>query len=546
MKILKKLLIIGCFSFLFLISKVNAATNFTSSPITALNNYLSYDNNISDFQELVKNSFDFSSIITNENYYIYFDNGGTSNIIRFYILQSNDNINLSVRNFSSGLNLTLNRPTNNWLMSTCSGSFNSSYDTINISCSNSGSPIWWALNYDTNNAIFLFSNLDYIRFTGSYDFSIDNQNIYSPNSDVPLSYFGGIRYFYQPIDLFASLEPQYTLEQTILDDGRVKLLFNFTNYETNNNYAFTITNKVSGEEYGIANPYVSIFPNIIPFSSSYEIILDYDTIITVSLSQYIPIEGTDLFDREPLYVDSYDINNIVFNNLQNPYFSIIFQNKNNLIGKFNNTKNNNTCYYKFSNSNIENNVSCNETLDLTYNFNGYIEILIKKGNNLLYSRKINLLGGDETQPYIVYSIEKQDFYSRLNWYVENFNSELKFRYSVDNGSNFTSWENLTNNNQFLNIYQNSIVIIDISDNNNNILDSKAINVVVSIENLQNFNNTTNNLIDKFNNIFNVNGNILTNIESSWFTLKTTKLYLIVFIPFITSIICAIIYLIRRK
>lgn len=151
---------------------------------------------------------------------------------------------------------------------------------------------------------------------------------------------------------------------------------------------------------------------------------------------------------------------------------------------------------------------CNETLGLNFHDNGYVEVIIKRHNNTIYSRKLNYIGGAENEPYIVYEINKQDFYSIINWHIQNEESNTTYRYSIDNGANYTNWENYNSNNNSINVFDNSTIIIEIANNNQStIYDSKAIVVVNDIENIKNINNTTTNFINKFKNIFNINGNI---------------------------------------
>ena len=149
----------------------------------------------------------------------------------------------------------------------------------------------------------------------------------------------------------------------------------------------------------------------------------------------------------------------------------------------------------------------------------------------------------------MYSVEKQDFYNIVKWEVKNKNQDtnMKFRYSTDNGLNYSQWETIGNEYPSINVYSNTTVIIEISNSNNTtIYDSKAINVIENLETIKTFNKSSSNLINIFNNMFNVNTNILPKITTFWNNIKGTKAYLLIFIPFISSLIGGIIYLIRRK
>lgn len=151
-------------------------------------------------------------------------------------------------------------------------------------------------------------------------------------------------------------------------------------------------------------------------------------------------------------------------------------------------------------------------------------------------------------PYIVYNTTKQDFYSVVNWHIENenYDSNMKYRFSINNGDNWSSWESV-NNIRPINVFDNATILIEIADNQTTtIYDTKAINVINSLNEIKTFNSSTNNFLNKFKNLFSVNGKILENVNNYWNIIKTSKIYLLIFIPFITMIISGIIYMIRRK
>lgn len=354
-----------------------------------------------------------------------------------------------------------------------------------------------------------------------------------------------IKYYSAPI------QPTYEYTSTLLDNGNVKLVFTFNDYNDSNIYGFTITNEVSGEEYGIENPFSSIFPNIIPFGSSYSIEVPYDTYIYITLAKYEKYEDSELYYRTEIYTDTIDINNVVFSNPQDTYFQLLYSSQKNLTGIFKNVSKDSTCYFVRSNNlDVESEVSCSEQVSVDVNFNGYVKFYVKQKDNIIYSRNINVLGNPNSfLPYIIYSVDKQDFYSVINWSVsnQNFDSNMNFRYSLDNGNTFTPWTLIDNSTNFnINVFENSYVIIEISNSDNStIYDSKSISVVVDISTIKDFNNTTNNFINKFISIFSVNPDILKNVNIFWNTIKTSKLFLVIFIPFLGALICGIIYLIRR-
>lgn len=402
---------------------------------------------------------------------------------------------------------------------------------------------YFDVSYINNNTNLNFSE-SFSSFNQYYDIPIKYDELISlPNTF--LNYKDFFEYFLSPS---SPVEPSYSYTSTLLDNGNVKIDFQFTDYIEGAGYGFEILNFVSGEYYGDSNPYSSIFPNNIPYGNSFSIEVSYDTIIYISLYQYFEVEGTSLYTRDEVYSEEIDIDNVVFDNQEDPYFSVSLHTNNKIIGEFKNTKSGYSCKYRNSNNNIIGVVICDEEIvNETFNFNGWVEFYIENSlGTEIYSRKINVLGGATNNPYIIYNTEKQDFYSVINWSVENSISNLEYRFSTDNGINYSSWISLDNNTNTINVYENTTVIIEISNHDHSIIyDSKAIKVVNSVENLKTFNNTTNNFIAKFRSLFYVNSNILRNVTIYWNTLKTSKIYLLIFIPFITSLICAIIYLIRR-
>lgn len=380
------------------------------------------------------------------------------------------------------------------------------------------------------------------RFAVNIPIKLEDDVLYTP----PTSFDNNV--FIDSISLpFTNVEPTYSYTSTILDNGNVKLDFTFTNYTSGSGYAFEIENSVNNEEYGITNTYSNIFPNQIPFGSSYSIELSYDSLLYVTLAKYEQVEQTSLYSREEIYTNIIDINNVVFENVKDPYFVIYTQNKNNITGTFVNTTNQMTCWYSYSDTQTEDYLPCDEEVGFNVHDNGYVEVIIKKGNEIIYSRKINYIGANDNEPYITYQINKKDFYSIVVWGIENELSNTTYRYSTNNGASYTNWTTYNNTNNIINVFDNSTIIIEIANNNQStIYDSKAIVVVNDITTIKDINNTTINIINKFKNIFSVNPKILQNISSYYEAIRTSKIYLIIFIPFLTSLICAIIYLIRRK
>ena len=382
-------------------------------------------------------------------------------------------------------------------------------------------------------------------------FSVDNTT-YTFGSNVPVNFTNGTIYTFEVNDFLGGpSEPTYEYEETILDNGNVRLDFTFTNYNEGTNYAFEIENGVSNEQYGVTNPFSNIYRNIIPYGNSYSIELAYDTFLYVTLAQFTQVEDTTLYWREEIYTNMIDINNIVFNDDSSPYFTIYQNTKNTLKGSFANIKNNNTCWYQWDNGANPIQVYCDQILTLTHAHNGYIKIFIKKNNDIVYSRNINILGGNFRIPYIVYEVTQQDFYSVVTWYIDNIRTgyeNLSYRYSTNGGTNFSEWENYNKNNTYtINAFDNSLVIIEIADENQEtIYDAKSIQVVNNIETINTINSGTSGILNKFKSLFSVNSNILYSLNAYYSSIKNSKIYLLVFIPFLTTIICAIIYLIRRK
>lgn len=350
------------------------------------------------------------------------------------------------------------------------------------------------------------------------------------------------------------LNPSYTYTTEILDNGNVRLDFLFTNYtDTSSLYGFSISNEISGEYYGETNRFSSIFPNTIPLGTSYSIELPYDTFIYVTLAKYNPVEGSDtLYLREIIYTDSIDINNIVFTDPGERYFNITSQTQYQLTGVFKNTKSTDICHYQFSTDIDTRPVSCTDTLNLSLNYNGLVTIYIyDMWGETQYSRRINFLGNSNPDiPYIKYNITQQQIYNIVNWSIENidYDNTMEYRYSTDNGTTFTEWAPVGNISSYkINIFSNSSVIIMLSNADQSVYyDTKTIYVVIDFTNINLTNNSTMNLVQQFENLFSVNGNILTEINNIWTSIKRSKLYLVIFISFVGSIISGIIYLIRRK
>lgn len=351
------------------------------------------------------------------------------------------------------------------------------------------------------------------------------------------------------VEKMGSTEPTYSTTSTILENGNVELTFTFNDYNENTNYGFSISNEISGQYYGITNPFDDIFPDIIPYGTTYSIVVPYNTYIYVTLAEYNLIEDTNLYSREELYTDTIDINNIVYENPQDPYFTLLTQSKNRITGRFQNTKSSHTCYYIFSGIEEGEQVDCDQHIALNFSFNGYIEFFIKNSSNtIIYDRKINVLGDADNYPYITYEIVKQDFYSVINWSVINksYDNNMTFRYSTNNGQTYTQWTSFTDT-PVINVFDNATVIIDIANSDQTeFYDSKSINVVNSVTNIKNINNTTSNFVDKLNDLFNINSSIKESVTNYWQLIKTSKLYLLIFIPFLVAIISSIIFLIRRK
>lgn len=563
MKNLNKFFIISLLSFIFLISNVKAEVSDTYTQIFYSDSNATLINQYSAEIEAIKTYIAQNGVRTSGSYTAKYITGGqyavifkTDTFSSGTIVAGLGNITGNFQNYYSQYGSRFQ-----FTLSYTYMNFQVSNGVVTSATGNSYGSSAVEIRYPTTPACDVRTE-NCVGFIGNYYFDTEyltnptNFTLYGDTGStiyIPLKI--GEDIYTPPISisnkvfmdaLIRQLEPEYTINQSILENGNVKLDFTFTNYTSDNTYGFTITNRVSGEEYGITNPYDDIYPNIIPYGETYSIEIPYDTIINVSLSLYTQIEGTSLYDREVLYVDSYDINNVVFSDPQQPHFSIISQTQNNLIGKYNNTKTGDICGHIYNNNNVEWETNCNETLDIEFSLNGYVEVYVKRNNNIIYSRKINYIANQQNQPYIVWETNKQDFYSVINWSIKNYDNTMTYRYSKDNGNTFTTWASAIENN-YINVYDNNTIIIEIANSDQStIYDSKAINVINSISNLNQKNNTTNNFINKFTSIFSVNENILDNINQYWGIIKNSKLYLLIFIPFITSIICGIIYLIRRK
>ena len=356
-------------------------------------------------------------------------------------------------------------------------------------------------------------------------------------------------------DSLGEKEPTYSYTSNVLDNGNVELTFTFENYNSDSSYGFTISNEVSGQEYGVENPFSSLFPKVIPYGNSYSITIPYDTFLYVTLAKYNRIEDSSLYSREEIFTDVIDVNNIVFSNPSNPYFLIDYQSKKSIQGHFLNTKNKDSCYVKFSNNSSSQQVSCSESFTINFDFNGYLTFYVKRKNDIIYNRNINFLGNDSPDyPYITYNVKKQDFYSVVTFNVinDNYDINMSYRYSLDNGVTWTDYQLIDKNppSYSINVFSNSNVIFEIVNARNldNVIvyDSKSVYVVLDISTASGLNSSTDNMIDKFISLISLNDNLINYINLLWNNIKNSKLFLVIMIPFISSIICAIIYLIRRK
>lgn len=552
-----KYLLIPIFSLLFFIN-VNAETISVSSvQIKPLENYKNNNSGATDndFVDYLLSYFSIPSDITEYNYNIYAlsSDGGNSNSLKFYFKTSENKLPLN--NYQNQYFLFWNNSIGHSYECQYGVDFNNNGNVTSFSkyyCLKDTfsqfslipgaygyTYIIKAENYDS----ILYQNLSGYSTGYTNSFSIDNGIIYNYGENIPTYFTNGNRYTFGELPA-----PSYSYTTTILENGNVKLDLSLNNYTSDSGYGFVLENMVTNEEYGITNPYSNIFPNIIPYGTSYSIELSYDTYLSLTLYKYNQIEDTSLYLQEEIETILIDINNTFFNTSEQPYFTITKQTKNLIEGKFVNTTSSMTCWYKYNDSQSEQYTNCSEGVGFSYYENGYAEVIIKKNNNVIYNRKINFLGGSLTSPYLVYDIIKRDFYSVVNWYVENNNNNLTYRYSLDNGSTFTNWSSYNeNSNNSISVFDNNTIIVEIANNDQStIYDSKAIIVINDVSSLSLKNGSIGSIVNKFDSIFNVNSNVLTIINSFWSKLKYSNVYLFVFIPFLTSIICAIIYLIRRK
>lgn len=553
MKILKKLFLVSLFCSLFIV-RASASTELTFEYSDNLNNNMTtYSQLIDNVKQYLENNtlnldgasfnlfsgefskpiliYDFSDI-SNNNLIVswIYNHQNSNNFISNSFLYSNVAYRIKF-NFYNNYNI------NSYTFSGIGYNYRFEIidDVVNF-------------NYYIDNS-YVNDNQIYFRVESSnYDFVVNNV-VYSYKDNILFS------------DLANSLnsnfiEPTYSYTSKVLDNGNVELTFSFKNYDSiESPYAFTIENEISGEEYGEENPFSSIFPKIIPFGESYSITIPYDTYLYVTLAKYNKVDDSTLYFREEIFTDVLDINNIVFSNPSNPYFSIDYQSKKFIQGRFNNTKNNDTCFVKFSNTSSSQQVSCTESFTINYDFNGFLTFYVKRNNDIIYTRNINILGNNSVDyPYITYNVKKQDFYSVVTFNVINVNYDINmsYRYSLDNGVTWTDYQ-LIEKEPFsysINVFSNSNVIFEIanvrSPNNIIVYDSKSVYVVLDISTASGLNSSTDNIIDKFISLISINDNLINYINLLWNNFKNSKLFLIIMIPFISSIICGIIYLIRRK
>ena len=511
-----------------------------------------------------KNNFpDFSSFVGTNKYLIhssYYGPDNSSNFIRISYCKDNSLMG-TLENF--------NNPIDGGTRLTCSSGYtyfrylyyNSSRfisftidDLVNNKIDFSLPSFSWSQEYSSQNKYYSVV---------SFDKSLNRLYIVSDNYPHTVLfteydiYFSDYTNIILSKDLFESqlVEPSYSYTSNVLDNGNVELTFSFENYNSDSSYGFTIENEISGEEYGEENPFSSIFPKVIPFGNSYTITIPYDTYLYVTLAKYNKVEDSSLYSREEIFTDVIDINNIVFSNPSNPYFSIDYQSKKFIQGRFSNTQKKDSCFVKFSNNLESRQVSCSESFTINFDFNGYLSFYVKRNNDIIYNRNINVLGNDSVDyPYITYNVEKQDFYSIVTFNVinDNYDINMSYRYSLDNGVTWTDYQLIDKNpaSYSINVFSNSNVIFEIANvrNPGNIIvyDSKSVYVILDISTASGLNSSTDNIIDKFISLISLNDNLINYINLLWNNIKNSKLFLVIMLPFISSIICAIIYLIRRK
>ena len=542
MKILRKFFLVSLFCSLFVFSASASEIDFSYSEkslswlennkiiLDNLENYIS--SHSSDFSNL-----DYVDLSNDNNVFLYSLGFSNSTRLWTYILYNDSSLNSSFdgTNYSFfGYLVRFNIENNNIVSHTISGQ-------SSVSSRNFSNDIILDYRFGKNTSN-IFKN------TSTDSLLLPNNSFISPNDSINLFELSNIL-------SGISAEPSYSYVSNVLDNGNVELTFTFENYDSDSFYGFTIENKLSGEQYGIENPFSSIFPNIIPFGNSYSITIPYDTYLYVTLAKYNKIEDSSLYYREEISTDVIDVNNIVFSNPSNPYFSIDYQSKNFIQGRFSNTKKNDTCYVKFSNNSNSQQVSCSESFTIDFDFNGYLSFYVKRRNDIIYNRNVNILGNNTPDyPYITYNIKKQDFYSVVNFNVINYDydNNMSYRYSLDNGATWTDYQLINNNSPSysINIFSNSNVIFEIanvtSPDNIIVYDSKSVYVVIDISTASGLNSSTDNIIDKFISLISLNDDLVNYINLLWNNFKNSKFFLIIMIPFLSSIICAIIYLIRRK
>ena len=219
MKILKKLFLIGLFSFVFFINNVKAVAqyNFTNNFYnTAVDNYLTYNSGktFDDFVELL-NPFidDLQSEIGSNNYIIYFDNYPSSSYpqyFRLYYVYGDFHLSTYLSSSKGGLRFYKDTSLK-WNYKDFR--FNSNYTQLSLSSSSTTTDNSF-LGFASDNTIWsvvLYSNIDSIKYTqyswSDFSFSINNIGEYILPSDVPLSSFMNTKYNFEIYDYFNPTEP---------------------------------------------------------------------------------------------------------------------------------------------------------------------------------------------------------------------------------------------------------------------------------------------------------------------------------------------------
>ena len=169
------------------------------------------------------------------------------------------------------------------------------------------------------------------------------------------------------------------------------------------------------------------------------------------------------------------------------------------------------------------------------------EIRKSDKTTVLLRRQENVIS-DLSLPIINFKTENMNDYIKLNINVDNYDeTKMKIKYYYDNLN-----EIQISNNTTLNFYVNTTVYVNVYNENDEVISSKYITVIVDYSQLSNTSiDDVNNIMDYFKDISQVNINLMQQFNNFWVSLKNSSLFVPIIISFIGTILLLIISIIKR-